>query len=168
MTNRRKAGLVAAALGLVAAAWLILSPRMALSGMREALRTGDSATIDSYIDYDALRMNLREQVAAQMARELSRGKGLEPIDPVAARAALAYAAPMVDRMIQPETVKAMLSRPGGPLGTDDDGRGYRRISATGFLVGPATGDGGVVFALQGVHWRMVGIRPGSTEASDQP
>lgn len=168
MTNRRRTGLVAAALGLIAAAWLAFSPQLALSGMREAVRTGDAATMDSYIDYDALRANLREQVAAQMARELSRGKGRGPIDPVAARAALAYAAPMVDRMIQPDTVKTMLSRSGGPLGTEEDQGTYRRLSATSFLVGPDAGDGGVVFALQGVHWRMVAIRPAATDASSRP
>jgi hypothetical protein len=163
MTNRTRIGVAALALGLIAAVWLAVSPRMALSSLRDAAARKDAAALSAAIDYDALRANLREQVSAMMAREMSRGKGPAPIDPAAARAAMAFAGPMIDNMIQPATVTAMLSNPKGPLGAGL-GEGdveYTRLGLDRFMVGPKGSDGGVEFRLEGFSWRIVGIRPGA-------
>lgn len=163
MTNRSKIGATALVLGLIAAAWLAFSPQMTLSRLRRAAAERDAATLSAAIDYEALRANLREQVSAMMAREMSRGKGPSPIDPASAKAAMAFAGPMIDGMIQPATVTAMLSNPKGPLGAGlgENEVEYTRLGVDRFLAGPKGSDGGVEFRLEGFSWRIVGIRPGT-------
>lgn len=171
MNTRRKTGLAALALGVLAAAWLAFSPYMALAGIRDAIQARDADRINSYIDYDALRTSLKEQIATSMALEMSRqGKGGGGrLDPQAAQQALAFAGPMIDKMVQPQTVIAMLSgKPGGMSGgpgqasrlklTGEDVQ-YNRTSLTTFSIEPKGMGGGLQFALRGLGWKLVGIAP---------
>jgi hypothetical protein len=158
MTWSRWRAPAAGALALVAAAWLALSPYLALAGMRDAIAARDYAALDGYVDYPSLRTSIKEQLAAEAVRRAPvPGHGVEQ-----AALALAIASPVVDLLIRPATLAAILA------GDEDDrlglprvsfGRGVhvRRTGIARFVVERGNHDGGAVFALRGLRWTLVGI-----------
>ena len=105
MTGNKKIYGIGAALVLIAGLWLALSPYWALNQMRNAVVAKDAEALNGYIDYEALRSDLKAQFAATMAQEAAaRGA-----DPSKAAMALAFASPMIDAFVQPAMVTAMLA-----------------------------------------------------------
>ncbi|MFZ3481779.1 DUF2939 domain-containing protein [Sphingomonas sp. 3-13AW] len=146
-------------LTLVAALWLAVSPYLTLHRMQRAVAAKDAQTVTSYVDFDALRENLKQQTALEIARKVARdGKS-----PEAAKNAVAGVNAMIDAFVQPTLITMMLSdtrSSNNPIGGKIVGEdvSVRRSGLTQFEVSGSKG-GAVVFQMRGLGWKLVGIRP---------
>lgn len=154
MTANRS--LISIVIGLVLASlavWLWMSPSWTLAQMQNAAQSGDMATIDEHVDYDALRADLKTQIATRI-RETGGSQ--------AAAVAMALASGAIDTMTTPEAMREMIVgsvSDEGVMKVDDID--ITRTGVTEFIAGSKTDSenpGGVVFKLQGVTWRITGIR----------
>jgi hypothetical protein len=155
--NRRIAGLTALALGIVAALWLALSPHLTMRELRDAVRERDVASINEHVDYEALRTNVKARIAAKTAAEIASGR----MNPFGAAISGALVGPMVDAMVRPEMVAAMMAgesvrgaRTPRVTGADAE---IRRTALDRFVLGEKERPGGAVFELQGFTWRMTDV-----------
>ncbi|MDB5722838.1 MAG: hypothetical protein JWP15_3456, partial [Alphaproteobacteria bacterium] len=103
--NRRR--LILGGLGLVvalAAAWYFASPSWTLYRMRAAAQSGDSEAFAAYVDFPALRENMKGQMKARLQSEAkSERSGLGGLE-IALGSVLV--GPMVDSIVSPEGVRA--------------------------------------------------------------
>ena len=157
MTNRKYSIFGVGALILIAL-WLTFSPHYTLVQMKNSIEARDANALNEYIDYDALRSNLKEQIAAKAGAEIAKGGA----DAVGAAFAQAMAGPMIDALVQPAMITGMLAgegnkspAPNAKIMGDDI-----RIKRTGlrrFVVTSKDDNGGPVFEMRGFGWKMVGI-----------
>lgn len=158
MKKRRIAGIGALALGVIAAAWLTLSPYWTLSSMQGAVERHDAAALSEHIDYASVRTNLKAQLAVTMASVMAR----DPNHQGAGKLAMAYADQMVDSFVRPETMANVLAgsaknAPARKRLTGDDVE-VNRLDITHFIVSKKGEQGGLTFQLQGVTWKLVSIQ----------
>lgn len=97
-------------LGVVIAAGVFYStPYIALYAIHRAVERNDAEAVSRYVDFPALRENIREKVLAQMPvvapESSSSGRGLGDLGQ---RLAMAAANQMVDRMVSPEGVMMLM------------------------------------------------------------
>jgi hypothetical protein len=169
----RKSILVAGGVLLLAlaaaAGWYVFSPAWTLKAMTDAARAGDDQRLSAYIDYPALRKDMKAeltgQIKAQSHRETSRERKLS------LAVALALTGPMVDRMVSPGAMRAALSKLGDAGGKSGGGKSgasgskravakprIQRDGVSRFLVtGEGRPDSGLVFERRGLSWKLVGI-----------
>lgn len=160
MTNSKKMYGIGAVLVVLAALWLALSPYWTLSRMRDAVVAKDATALNGYIDYEALRADLKAQFAAAMTQQASaRGA-----DPGKVAMAMAFAGPMIDGFVQPAVVTAMLANDKStksPFGNGGkiigDKISVHRTGLTTFVVESDGKPGGPVFKMSGLGWKLVGI-----------
>ena len=148
MRKRTRIGLAALIAAALAAVWLMLSPGWALAAMRNAAKAKDAQRVAGYVDATAVKRSITEQIAAQMAfAQTSKGA----IDPAVAELAMRDARRMGETLEPARIVMGMLAAPVDPV--------IDRTGLRTFIAGPKESDGGLEFELQGVTWRVVGIRP---------
>ena len=162
MTSSKKGGIAVAIIVLLAAAWLTFSPYWTLSRMKAAAEANDAAALNGYIDYPALRENLKSDMAAMASAETVRRGG----NPAQAAMAMAFIGPMIDAYVQPATMTGMLTGRAakGPAPkariTGDDVE-VTRDSLKRFTVKSADmragKGGGAVFEMRGLGWVMTRI-----------
>lgn len=109
---------------LAGAAWMWFSPHLTLRAMKSAAERGDGAALSEHVDFPAVRENLKAQINAMIMKDTSKAENPE----MAAAGAMlvnALAGPMIDAMVTPEALTAMMQgkAPGnaGAL-TDADGK----------------------------------------------
>lgn len=156
--TKRNIGIGAGILALIAAVWLAFSPYLALNGIRNAVEARDAEALNAYVDYDAVRADLKEQVSVRIAKEMASGKG----NAAGAAMAAAFINPMIDAMVQPAMMTAMLAgdqaKPGPKAKITGDEVEVDRSSLTRFVVWDKNRKGGVVFEMRGLGWKMVGLQ----------
>ncbi|KRI50761.1 DUF2939 domain-containing protein [Acinetobacter pittii] len=95
------------AIVVVICGYLYASPYLALNSIKKAAQAGDSDIVSKYIDYPSVRQSFKDQMNAQMAKELMN----QDNDGFAALGAM-LASTMVDKMIDgivtPEGMTLML------------------------------------------------------------
>ncbi len=97
---------VAVALG---AGLAYASPYITISRVRAAAAKGDAETVNTHIDYPALRESLKGWIGASMAKEMAKSNLKDnPIAALGAALALVMVDKMVDAMVTPEGVRMML------------------------------------------------------------
>lgn len=97
-------GLVVAA--AAAGGWYFGAPLYTLDAMQTALKEKDAATLSSFIDYEALRTDLRNDVQTSFDRRFGNDTG--GLLGGAGALAMMMVDPMVDHMISPEGMQAMM------------------------------------------------------------
>lgn len=109
---------------LAGAAWMWFSPHLTLRAMKSAAERGDGAALSEHVDFPAVRENLKAQINAMIMQDAGKAENPE----MAAAGAMlvnALAGPMIDAMVTPEALTAMMQgkAPGnaGAL-TDADGK----------------------------------------------
>ena len=156
--TKRNIGIGAGILALVAALWLAFSPYLALNGIRNAVEARDAEALNSYVDYEAVRANLKEQVSARIAKEMATGKG----NAAGAAMAAAFINPMIDAMVQPTMITAMLAgdkaKDGPKAKVTGEDVVVQRTGLTSFLVTDKEGKSGAIFEMRGLGWKMVGLK----------
>ena len=153
--------IVLAVLVAAAAAWWIGSPYWTLHQMKSAADQGDSATLTAYIDYPAVRHDLKRQVTRMVRNDLppeQRG-GLGALETI-------IAGPLIDSLVTPEGLQAALARRGSEHA---DGKGPRLPGTPDKPVIEHDGlnafkvhdrnhnQGSLVFHRYGLGWRLVGF-----------
>src|SRR5262245_29940317 len=108
--RRRRFILLVAALLLVLGGCYIASPWWATSRMHQAARAGDGERLARYVDYPALRANLTEQIKAGLLGTPSPSERRDPFAAFGEALAGTLVSAMVDAMITPESVAAMMDR----------------------------------------------------------
>lgn len=100
-----------AAIAVALGAYWYWSPLLAVRQLQSAAQARDAQAFNAQVDYPRLRENLKGQFSALMAEKM--GKTPESDNPFAALGSMigmAVANPLIDAMIQPETVmRAMRS-----------------------------------------------------------
>jgi len=169
---RARIGLVLGLALLVAAVagWWLASPWWTLTAMRDAARAHDQAKLSAYVDYPALRTDLKEEMMRQM---ISPGE-TEGGDSVVKLVAATIAGPLIDAAVTPQGVQAMFDservaeRPGAtpetsagrlphlPAAKDSpvierDGLSQFRVHAR------EPGSATMVFRRSGLGWKLAGV-----------
>jgi hypothetical protein len=164
------AGLVAL-LVAGAAAWYLVSPGMTLKAMVAAAKANDTERLSTYIDYEALRQDMKADLTARLRSEAKRDKG--PAGEIGLAMGMAMMGPMIDSMVSPEGLRAAFAKLDEAEAAA--GRGEKagktpepvieRRGLDRFLVSnPATPGSGLVFERRGLGWKLTGIELAPEEA----
>jgi len=152
--------------GLIAVlcvAWYFGSPRWTLYRMREAARNGDAETLSAYVDFHALRHSLKAQMQARLDTEAHKNEDIGALGAILGGAVLG---PLVDRIVSPEGVQALIAgtadrhSPAKRAAIRNPDAMIERDGLSGFTlhdVRAAGHDGDMVFRREGIGWKLVAI-----------
>ncbi len=104
----KKVLIVLAVLAIAGAGWFYASPWWTLRAIREAARDRDSAALSAYVDYEALRTDLKGDLRRSMMAEM----GKQPENPFASigvAIATGLIDPIVEAAVSPAGVEAMFA-----------------------------------------------------------
>jgi hypothetical protein len=154
--------IVAVLIVLIAAgAWWYASPIWTLRAMQNAAKAHDAARLSGYVDYPALREDLKGDLGAYVMRE-SAGAPQDGGAKLGAAIALAFLGPVVDAIVTPQGVAAMFAQQGKdakavPVTTGDHPV-IERDGLDSFRVhGEDASKGSLVFRRAGLGWKLVGV-----------
>jgi hypothetical protein len=189
--KRRHAWIAAAILvALIAAgvAWYIISPGWTVKAMVEAAQGNDEARFSSYVDYEALRADMKADFMKRLQEDAKRDAN--PEAKLAIAMGQAVVGPMVDAMVSPSGMKAAFAALAaqdqigkaaggkGKAGGDDSAAGgekaelpeIRRLGFNRFIVsGKQTPGSGLVFERRGLSWKLAGIEiPAQPQPQSSP
>lgn len=102
--------LITGLVGLVLLAivgWFFASPYLAVKNMKDAADKRDATTLSSYVNYPALKENLKASFSAGMNAKAEE-KSSNPLAGFGAALASAFMGPMIDAIITPEGLAAMM------------------------------------------------------------
>ncbi len=105
----KKIAIALSALLLLAGGWVYGSPLWTLRAMRNAAVAKDAAALSAYVDYDALRADLKGDMRRSIVNEV-RGQADNPFAEIGMAIAMRLADPMIDAMVTPEGVEAMFAQ----------------------------------------------------------
>jgi hypothetical protein len=167
-SKARFAALAAAVLVVAAAAtWYFASPAWTLRQMKAAADANDPDALNPYIDYPALREDLKAEIMVQMRAEAK--KDTSGFGPLGLAIGTAMIGPVIDGVVSPAGMRASLTarrdqvrsgagrRAASVLHVPDDPVIVRR-GLSEFLVAtkrePASG---LVFKRHGLSWKLSGV-----------
>ncbi|HJV75377.1 MAG TPA: DUF2939 domain-containing protein [Noviherbaspirillum sp.] len=106
----KKSYIAASLVAALLAAGSYFSPHLALYQMKRAIQNHDADTFSEHVDFPALRDSIKGQMMAEMGREMNSQemKG-NPFAGIGQAFATAMIGPMVDAMISPTAVIAMMN-----------------------------------------------------------
>lgn len=177
--NRNRWVALGAVLAIIAGvAWYFGSPWYALRGLKAAAESNDSDALSAYIDFPALREDLKAEVLGQMMAEAQKDKG--EFSGLAMALGPAIVGPMIDGFVTPQGLRAAMvsnrSKTGpsskqppaaGTFAMDDKPVVSRR-SFSEFTVGTAKDPGNVmVFKRHGLGWKLSGVDIAPPRGSSQ-
>ena len=167
--------IIAVVFGLLIAAligWYELSPRYTLNEMRKAAEEDQGAKPSKWVDYEALKIDLKGELRREILLEANRrGAGDSPL----AKLAVAFVPLGVDWVITPESVRAMFDAKSAASTT---GRGpaagdskigvmpvaipkqdivIERHGPSEFKVKTKGRDGAAVFRRDGFGWKLTSV-----------
>jgi hypothetical protein len=93
--------------GAALAAWDYVSPLWAARGLQSAMIARDAAALNGYVDFDALRANLKAQFAARL---FANSIGARTATPEATASRLQLVTSMVDGMVSPQAIQVAMER----------------------------------------------------------
>lgn len=169
MNRKRWIGLGAIALILVAAVgWYAASPYYTLAQMRDAAKANDADRLSAYIDYPALRENVKAEATARIAAEAGMDKA--QFGALGALFGSVMVGPLVDAVVSPAGVRAMLVASNGEAGKArgkaDAGTAPVRLGDrpvielhgwSQFTARSNGSDGAMVFTRHGLGWKLSGV-----------
>jgi hypothetical protein len=159
-------GGLAASLLAAVAAWYFVSPGLTLNSMVAAAKANDADKLSAYIDYEALRRDMKADLTARLEAEARKAGGRRAELGLAMGRALM--GPMVDAMVSPQGMKAAFAAMKvGEAAPGERGAGeppepvIDREGLGRFLVrNPVKPDSALVFERRGLGWKLVGIELG--------
>jgi hypothetical protein len=102
-----KAVLGGSAVVVLVVGWLYATPYLAVRGMRSAADAKDGAALSTYVDFPAVRDSLKTSVSGRVASLAAPMQG-NPLAAFGAAVATAFADPMIDALVTPESLELML------------------------------------------------------------
>lgn len=160
----RKIVAVIVILLIAAGAWWYASPLWTLHAIQGAAKAHDADRLSAYVDYPALRQDLKGDLGAYMMSESPKspqGGGAN----LGAAIAMAFLGPVVDAVVTPQGVAAMFAQqdktPNAakavPVSTGDHPV-IERDGLDSFRVhGKDAAQGALVFHRYGLGWKLAGV-----------
>ena len=166
------ASIALAALLALAGGWYYLSPGLTVKAMVEAAQENDEARFSSYVDYAALRADMKSELTNRLQEEAKRDGSAEA--KLGLAMGMAMMNPIVDSMVSPTGMKtafanlarqqqAAKAKGGGDQEAAAKGSipldpEIRRDGLSRFIVtGKDTPGSGLVFERSGFGWKLTGI-----------
>lgn len=94
---------------VLVAGYLYASPYLALNSIKNAAQARDAEKLSSYIDFPSVKQSVKEQVKAKFATEMITSGNNEGFEALGSMLATAMIDPLVDGLITPEGIAAMMS-----------------------------------------------------------
>jgi len=91
-------------------AWWYASPLWTLRQMRDAAQARDADKLSAYVDYLALREDLKGEMRRSIMTELGKSKQPNGFEALGSMFAMTLIDPMIDAMVTPEGVAAMFDQ----------------------------------------------------------
>lgn len=116
MTNNNKK-IISIAVASLVGTWLFLTPYIAASSMQAAIESQDAEKISRYVDFPALKENIKASLSAALLEESLKAGKNDPAAQMGAAMATAFIGPMIDVMVSPKGLAMMVgseSKPGEP------------------------------------------------------
>lgn len=108
-SRRRNVVYAAAALLILAlASWFYALPYLAANSMKEAAEQNDPIRLAAYVDFPALKESLRGSFNASLAKKVISTKDSNPFEALGAVLASAVAGPIIDSLVTPESLAAIM------------------------------------------------------------
>ncbi|HIJ90856.1 MAG: DUF2939 domain-containing protein [Desulfobulbaceae bacterium] len=171
MNTKTKISLAAILLGL--GVCFYFTPHLAVRGMRSAAEEKNAAKFSGYVDFPAVKENLKASFNAKLASQLGKEKGANPFAAMGDAMAAALINPIVESLVTPESLAIMMegdkSQPGenntkspqsGP-GTDTSMsyESFDRFVVTVKQKRETGGAIGLVFNRDGIFsWKLSALR----------
>ena len=151
----------------VAIAWYFMSPWYTLKQMRDAAQANDADALSAYVDFPALREDMKSEIMARLVVEAQKDKsGMGALGKAMATAMIG---PMIDGFVSPAGLRAAFianrnrdaaqptNKATGAFDVSDNVEIERR-SFDEFAVSNKTRpDGKMIFKRQGLGWRLSGV-----------
>ena len=162
--------------------WYELSPRYTLNEMRKAAAAGNVAKLSKWVDYQALKIDLKGELRREILLEANRrGAQRDPLVKALGDLAVAVIRPGVELLVTPEAVQAMFDAtsaasrtgrgPGAvagraagggsigvmPVAIPKEGMVIERHGFDEFKVKTKGKDGAAVFRRYGLSWKLAGF-----------
>lgn len=172
-SRARVAALVAAALIIAAGVtWYLASPGWTLHQMKAAADADDPQALDSYIDYPALREDLKAEIMGQTVAEAKKDKS--GIGGLGLAIGAAVIGPVVDTVVTPAGMRAALKarrdqaqtrapqtqappNAASALRVPDDPVIVRRGLSEFLVASKKQPKSGLVFKRHGFSWKLSGV-----------
>lgn len=171
------AALAAAALILGAgAAWYIASPGWTLHQMKAAADGNDPAALDAYIDYPALREDLKADLTAQVMAEARKDQS--GFGGLGAAIGAAFIGPVIDGLVTPAGMRAALTakqdqdrikavpKAASNLRVPEDPVIVRHGLSEFVVTSKRQLKSGLVFKRHGLSWKLSGVDLPPVEVSE--
>ncbi len=160
-----------AAFGLIAAlaiAWYFMSPWYTLKQMRDAAQANDADALAAYVDFPALREDMKSEIMAQFAVEAQKDKS--GVGGLGTAMATAMIGPMIDGLVSPAGLRAAFianrnreatqhptSKATGAFDVSDKVEIERRSFDEFAVRNKSRPDGKMIFKRHGFGWRLSGV-----------
>ena len=105
----KKASILIAGLLVLIAGYLYASPYLALNSIKNAAQARDAEKLSSYIDFPSVKQGVKEQIKAKFATEMIANENSNGFEALGSMLATAMIDPLVDGLITPEGIAAMMS-----------------------------------------------------------
>lgn len=106
MTKKIKFGSVIILVAL--ATWVFFTPHIAALNMRKAAEHRDADKLAAYVDFPALKENLKGQINAKFASDIANTQKNNPYAGLGMVLAAAFVSPMIDALVTPENLRQMM------------------------------------------------------------
>ena len=157
--------------------WFYFTPHLAVRAMKAAADVQDAARLSSYVDFAALKADLKSSLSAKLVSHAAAGGENNPLQVAGAAMATAIVDPMIDALITPENLALMMegakTHPAGvtkPTAKHDSGsresssetsttyEGFNRFVVTVKHKG-SDATIGLIFQRNGLFaWKLSGLR----------
>ncbi len=154
--------LLLSTLGLLGYAYY--TPYLALKNIHAAAEAGNTAELDRYVDFPAVRASLKDQIKQRIDRKAEQSQN--PLAALGSALANAFTTPAVDALVTPDNVARMLrgeglSQAGGPqIRLDGSGvdMGYDDLHTFVVTTAPSGGFELILERSGWFGWRLVDVR----------
>jgi Protein of unknown function (DUF2939) len=149
------------------ASWYFLSPMLTLQGLKSAFEKKDGVAVGEYVDFEALKSDLKSDLNLAMLSELE--KDASGMAGMGAAMGMAMVNPMIDALVSPAGIEKLLKEAPDPAESAlpanlpnvqklDEDYTIERIGISKFrLVAKEAKDAGLIFERRGLGWKVVGI-----------
>lgn len=105
----KKTSILIAGLLVLIAGYLYASPYLALNSIKNAAQARDAEKLSSYIDFPSVKQGVKEQIKAKFATEMIANENSDGFEALGSMLATAMIDPLVDGLITPEGIAAIMS-----------------------------------------------------------
>lgn len=171
MTNKTR--ILIGGVLVVFGVWFYFTPHLAVLGLKAAAEADDAARVAGYVDFPALKQDLKAGYNAKLAPGSAQGKKSNPLVALGGKMTAAVVDPMVEALVTPEGLvkvfkgdnplpsrKARRTKPSEPepdISTSYES--FNRFVVTIRKKGASDGQTGLVFNRYGLFgWKLSAVR----------